>query len=289
MREYRTVKIADIDTGDRFIDPGDDELPDLVADIKAHGLQTPILVDRNLALIDGLRRMEAFKPDSEVDVVVSDNYIDTLEVMIKDRSNPFTRSWTTRRVWDFHQATTKQRTENHHNAVRLNMHHFKGKKSQNLPRTLSDLLGVNKRKRVSLSRDAVGKISGYAPSAVQVITHLYAKAQNLSGELSPDRHAFAVDLVKRLDQGLNIYTARVAWEKTSERRQPQISSRSEQQQILRNAAIAASTTGKILTDITGISDDISVEEAEGWLRSFTQARSDYYTICKKLRERIQKG
>lgn len=286
MREYRTVKIADINTGDRFIDPGDDELPKLVADIKAHGLQTPILVDQDLTLIDGLRRMEAYKPGDEVDVVVTDSYVDTLEVMLKDKDNPFTRHWTTRRIWDMHRSTEKQRWNNHHNAVRLNLNHFKGK-TPPLPKTIRDLLGTTK--KVSLSRDVIALLSGYTASALQTVHYIYARAYGLKGELTPELQALASDLVKRLDQGYNVYSARGEWNRAATTLKPRIVSESEQRQILRNAALSASSTGKIVTDVNEINDDISVEEAATWLRAFVQARSDYYSVIKKLRERVRKG
>jgi hypothetical protein len=156
-----------------------------------------------------------------------------------------------------------------------------------MPKLIRDVLQT--RKKVSLSRDAMATLSGYTGSAIQTVTYLYSRALGHHPELDEQSVALASDLVKRMEQGYNVYSARGEWDKARGVHQPRISSESEQRQILRNAAISSSATGKILADVTDINDDITVEEATAWLRSFVQARADFFTISKKLKERIRKG
>ena len=287
MREYRTVRVADINTGDRFLDPADLELADLVEEIQTEGLLTPILVDSQLNLIDGLRRLEAYKPDDDVDVVISLDYIETLELMIRDRNNPRTRPWTPRRVWDFHYAATEQRKAHQHAVVTSSLPRNKSKNKTRTPDSIFKFIG--KSKRNSLSREVLEKLSGYSVSALQTLIMLYSKVAGVTPEPNPRLLDLAGDLVKAMDAGYNVYSAKTAYHKAQRENLLNVTSEREQRQILRNAAASTTTTAGIVTQVADISDGITTEEAQAWLATFTQARADYWQIIKKLKERIARG
>ena len=285
MREYRTVKVSDINVGERFIDPLDVELPELVADIKKVGLQVPVLVDDQLNLFDGLRRLQAFKPDDTIDVVVSSDYVTTMEIMLADKDRPLTRAWTTRRLWDFHRDTTSQRKSHHARSAVGSLPRTKAA-YRPVPQTIYAALGMPK--KVSLSRDLVAKISNIHQAEVQAALFLYARAYGMS-EAEPGLQPLAVDLVKDLDQGGNVYTARHTYEKARRERKPNIVTEKEQRQVLRSASATAVSASRIIADVSEINKGISVEEAQMWLKGFSQARAEYYDIIKKLKERIKRG
>lgn len=287
MREYRTVRVADINVGDRFLDPADLELADLVQEIQTEGLLTPIMVDPQLNLIDGLRRLAAYKPNDEVDVVISHDYIETLELMIRDKDNPGVRfPWTPRRTWDFHHVTTGQRKAHQHVVVRSSLPRYKGKKV----RTPDSILRfIGKTSRNSMSREVIEKLSGYSVSAIQTILFLYGKVAGINPEPNPMLLALADDLVKAMDTGFNVYSAKTAYRKAQMTERLNVTSEKDQRQILRNAATSTMTTAGIVTQVADISDGITIEEAEAWLATFMQARADYWHIVRKLKERITRG
>jgi len=289
MKEYRVVRAADVDVGDRYIDPNDADLDGLIRDIRDNGLTVPILVDDKLRLIDGLRRLQAFKPDTEIDVVVTDDYLDTAEILLRDKDLPGTRTWTPRRVWDLHLVTTEQRKRNHSNSKRHNMKWgiSKDGRARLRERTLQTVLG--KEMAHSVSRAMFVRLSGLPASAIQIITFLYGRAY---GEtvVAPELQEFALQLVNRIDNGYNIWSAQKEYDELRGLHgQPGIVSEKEQRQVLRNSASSAMATARIVKDVGDIDSGITVEEAEQWLLSFTQARSDYFAICKRLKERIRKG
>jgi hypothetical protein len=64
----------DLIVTDRVLTPGDD-LQELMASIKEHGVEIPPLVTQDLELIDGLRRIETLRALGETEIVVSPTFM----------------------------------------------------------------------------------------------------------------------------------------------------------------------------------------------------------------------
>lgn len=283
MREYRVVKVSEIDIGDRLLDPEDDFKP-LCDDIRKNGMHDPILVDTDLKLIDGLRRLQAFKKHDDVDVVITDDYVDTMEIMLLSVGKPFTVPWTPRRTWDFHIATMPQRKLHHY--IRVLNANGKKKEFQRLDRALPNIGPMPSN---SISRDLMAKFSGHPGSWVQAVIYLYGRATGETVEPDADLRSLAVDLVKKLDAGYNVWTARNDYEKARRRTTGHISKASEQRQILSSSASTASSLVKVLRDFAEVHKNISRQDAEEYRRVFTQLRSELHVMNTKLTERIKKA
>ena len=281
MREYRIVKVADIKIGDRYLDSEDHELAALCDDIRKNGLKDPVLVDDELNLIDGLRRLQALGPTDKIDVVVTDDYVDTFEVMKLQVGKPFTKKWTPRRAWDFHISTMEQRKFHHYTRV-MDKH---GRPKER--RSMLDVFGGTKSN--SISRDLMGIFAGQPGSWVQAIIYVYSRAYGHIVEPNLELHDLAKELVKKMDAGYNVWTARNDYEKARRRGLGRITSESEQRQTLKRSAASAASLSRVIKDISVINAGITVEEAAEYLRAFTQARTDFVTINSLLKERIRKG
>lgn len=276
MREYRVVAVSEIDIGDRAIRPDDKELEHLVADIKANGMKTPILVDEEMKLIDGLRRIQAHGPNDLVDVVVTDDYIDTMQIMKLNRTGEFRRDWDMRRAWDFHNATTRQRVENHYEQVK------KGARKRGAG--LTGAMGSAKSN--SISRDLIGEISGIQSAAIQAGLYVYARAYGMVGGTEPRIVDFCRELVAKMDDGYSPYAARHDLKKIQKRGEATIVTESEQRKVLRGASASAAALARVFSDFGSISNGITVEEAEGFYSTLMRTRTELFTITKKLSERI---
>lgn len=279
MREYRVVKVSEIKIGDREIRLDDTELADLTADIRQRGLQVPILVDSDLNLIDGLRRLQSLSPNFDVDVVVSDEYVETLEIMRLNKKGPFRRAWDMRRVWDFHLATTKQRKENHYFRV------TEGNRRKR--KNLLDIAG--EKKPHSLSRQILGELSGMPAAEIQAGMYIFSRAYGLIKEPDPEILALTRELVAKIDAGYNIYSARYEVEQLKNRDKGSISTEADQRKVLQRAASSAKVLTGVFKDFATINNGITKEEAEEYLKTLWNARTDFQIIIRKLKERIDRS
>lgn len=280
MREYRVVRVADIKVGDREIRPNDTELPDLVSDVRKRGLQVPVLVDPDLNLFDGLRRLQAFAPGDEIDVVVSDNYIDTLELLKLSNIGPFLKAWDMRRLWDFHVVTTAQRRHNHF----VRKAEGNSKKQRGLAAASGD-----KYKTTSISRTLLAEVSGMPGATIQAGLYIYSRAYGLIEEHDPQILAMSKELVGKIDAGYNVYRARHEIRLAQLADRGSIVTESEQRKVLRSSASSARVLTQIFKDFASINSGITAEEAKEFYRALMQARTDFLVITKKLKERIAKG
>jgi hypothetical protein len=279
MREYRVVKAADIKIGDREIRPDDTGLPELWADISANGLQDPLLVDANLNLIDGLRRLKTFAADADVDVVVTDTYLDTLEVMKLSKDKPFSRPWDARRIWDFHVSTGDQR----------NLHHHQTSKAGIPKRKLKEVAETKSSLDNSITRRLISELAGVPQAVIQAALFLYARAYDPNKESNPELRALAQELAVKMDAGYNVYSARHDFEKARSRTKGNIVSEAEQRKILRSSTSSVSVLSRVLNDFGEINNRITKDEAEAAYKVLYQGRSDLVHILKKLKERIERG
>ncbi len=282
MREYRVVKVSEINIGDREIRPHDTGLPELWADISKNGLQDPLLVDVNLHLIDGLRRLKTFSPDAEVDVVISDTYIDTLELVKLGKGKPFTRPWDARRIWDFHVATTEQRVRHHHQTSKTGV-----------PKRKIKEVSLSAKRRSSsdnsISRKLIAELAGVPQAMIQAAIFLYSRAYGVIEEPNPELKALAQELAGKMDAGYNIYSARHDFEKVRNRNKGNIASEAEQRKVLTSASSSVAALSRVFDDFAEINTRITKEEAQAAYKVFAQGRTDLIRILKKLKERIERS
>ena len=139
---------------DRKLEPGDD-CQDLVADIKTNGLRHPILVDENLRLLDGLRRLQAFKESNEVPVVISDNIPDTMAYLkqVEHQAKPG-------RVWRLFSDLDEQRAR-YWVTSRRGRGHGRG--------------GINKKHRSTDTRYLIADAFGVSDHWTQAVLFLYGR------------------------------------------------------------------------------------------------------------------
>jgi hypothetical protein len=245
-------------------------------------MQDPILVDDELKLIDGLRRLQAFGPDDLVDVVVSDDYIDTMQLMLLSVGKPFTRKWTARRAWEFHVSVLAQRKFHHYDRVMDK----NGKPRER--RSIVSSMGLDRSKSNSISRELNGKLAGQPGSWVQAVTFLYGRAYGHVVEPDPGLQKLAVELVRKMDEGYNVWSARGEFLTAAKANKSRITSAKEQRQVLRRSVASAASLSNVLADVAVINPGITKDEANEWLRAFTKLRTDAVRMTRLLKERISK-
>lgn len=281
MLRMKTVKAAEIHTAGRLLSPNDTGIKDLVHDISQNGLQVAILVDENMNLIDGFRRLTAMLAldRDDIPVVISDSFEYSLTYLRQRADDPLRREFDARRIWDLHQALTKQR-EN-----------FTGtSKGQRPDRkikapTLRDILPETSRRK-NKTRAAMAAVTKRSEHWIQSALFLYGRAEGVIPE-SEEWLPLAHDLAKRMDEGLNPYTAQGEWHKA--RGMVRATSTKSQQLLALNGAIhSMSGIMQSLAEIGVIHDGITKEQAAKYAAELRKTRTAIFQTIRRLEERIKR-
>ena len=248
---------------DRKLEPGDD-CRDLIADIKANGLKHPILVDENLRLLDGLRRLQAFKESDKVPVVISDNIPDTMAYLkqVEHQAKPG-------RVWRLFSDLDEQRAR-YWVTSRRGRGHGRG--------------GINKKHRSTDTRYLIADAFGVSDHWAQAVLFLYGRNAGYykcPEELKP----LVSELVKEMDQGGNVHSARTAYIKAERDLGRRTPGPTQQRSSLRAAASSLAGIVHALRDIDKLHPSITATEATEWAPLFNAARAEIRRIASVINER----
>jgi len=282
MLRTQTVKAAEIKANGRLLAPNDTEIRDLVHDIGHNGLITPLLVDEDMNLIDGFRRLTAMLAldREEVAVVVSDSYEDSLSYLrARVVGDPFHKGFDGRRIWELHKALTRQREEFTEKS--------RGQRpdSKNRAKTLSDIL-PELPERKNKTRAALSYITQRSEHWIQSALFFYSRAEGLV-PVEEKWQPLIQELVEKMDAGLNPYTATSEWNRAHGLVRT-TTTKSQQLLVLNSATHSMSGIVQSLAEIGVVHDGITKEQAAKYAAELRKIRTALFQTIRKLEERTQR-
>jgi hypothetical protein len=260
----------------RELTPNDDLGP-LTNDILANGLKQPIIVDKDLNLIDGLRRLKALDSLSlvnefDVTVVVCETFDDTcawISKVIKHGSKAL--PVTPLRLWQIFSDTYEQQKERG-NLAR--------KRRIGLPR------GTRTADEVPRTRALLNEALGFGPgeATVSVITHLY---RTFISNTDPALEAGLTEIRHRLENGVYTpYTAKGAIDRLMKAdMRGDITGLSEQRNALAVSLSQITGANKGTDRIGEIHPGMTQAELLMYIKGFEEARRELTLFIKNLRKR----
>ena len=238
----------------------DDDLTGLAQSIRDNGLQVPVLVNYDMVLIDGLRRIEAAKMLGQVtiEVVKVTLYLPALSWLRKAREHGVeARELTPRRIWEIYSVVRPL----------MNI-----SKSQAM-RTKKTLQGV----KVGNRQDLVDALGIEKEAYLQVVTQLYRTAE----EPTSKRGKIAREAVKILEEGkLTPYMAIDYLRRRTSN--TGTGDADEQLQALRVASAALNGIRFGFMKLGTINPDITPEDVKDIVRDFRRFRRTLHQLIHQL-------
>jgi ParB-like nuclease family protein len=262
MREYLVARAGDLKIPEnRSI--RSEGLDELVADICAHGMQTPILVDKDMNVIDGVRRLHCFSSEELVDVVTTDDYDDLFDILAKARDE-WQLPFTPRRIYELHQALKPLSIQSRQiNVVDAIRDRYAGKKRRE---------GV----RHGLTRMQMARVSGVSEHTIQVIVFIYARASGEIYEHNPENSYLAESFVTEIDAGtMSPHTAYRLYRTGTSTGPRTTLSAGEQRKAMSSVSQSLNALMRTLRDIGPIAAGITPEERKDWVRTLRTASNDF--------------
>lgn len=269
MKQYIEIKNLAID---RDLDQVDD-LSDLTKSIKKLGLQVPILVNPQLELVDGLRRVRALQQLGEefVDSVVVQDLDELVKFLSESRLNG--NGWrkpTPRRIWHLHRSSALYLVRR----LYENRQRFKG-----LP-AHSKLDSPLPAARMMLANALGYPSESYFGASVAMY--------NIAIDQDDPRQPLASELVAKVDaEEFSIYAARQRLEREV-RFQGNSLSPGEQRTILQNLVHNLAGMVKSTQNMGTISSRIPKRELEAYLKDLKDLRNQLYAFVRTFEKEITK-
>jgi hypothetical protein len=263
----------------RELTPNDD-LTTLANEILAHGLKFPVVVDSDMNLIDGLRRLEALESfalveDFAVQVVICHTLEDSLSWVSKAQKHGVAAAPVTAlRAWQLFSDTyeqQKQRTAEHRGLR-------KGR-----PRGEWASIAPLARSR-ELLNEALGMGPGEAFVAVSTLVY-----KTFATNTDPRREQDFLDVQRSLEAGnITIYEAKGLLDRIikGEAVNNKITNPNDQRSALAITLSQITGANKGIALINPIHPDITTAELEILLRGFMEARREITAFINSLRKRI---
>lgn len=252
--------ISSIRTNGRVVDPDDDIQP-LAEHIHNTGLQVPVLIDDEMNLIDGLRRMEAVRllGNTEIEVTIASIHSDAEANLTAARSHGVhMRPWLAHgRIWQIYKELLPLGRKTRSQLT-------KGK-----PRYTKGLtLG---------GRATLWKVFGLKnDSELQALCTVYRRLER--GE------ARALIAVKRLEAGeITIHSAE-AYARNPLGRKGNINNVSEQREFLTSIRASLYGLGHSLDQMGRLNPRLSKDEVDEYLRDLATARTKLSRFIRSIAE-----
>jgi ParB-like chromosome segregation protein Spo0J len=254
--------------------PDTTDLSELEASIKQHGIQRPLVVDRDGLVLDGVRRLTVAKSlgMKDVPVIISQDYEQTMAHITETRKHgvaavPMDHNRAHRLYRDTHlQVALRQMTSR---ALRTG-----------LPRHSRS----PKEGRLVDSRELLAQATGLTRAELQGGIQIIAVARNEVDPSSP--HAKVA--LRKMDQGMSPASALNLFQRlVRQSRVASIDSLEEQRQVLKNAALNMGIASDTLGKVTAFHPKMSVEELEATLADFVKIKGALIVLTNMLRKTIK--
>lgn len=256
---------------DRELEPGDD-VNALAAHIRDSGMKHPVIVDANMKLIDGLRRIEAIKllGGSTILATLTETLEDTAKALKRTRKHgicalPVSYA----RAYQIYRAVHEQVEE-------------RGNRMRTRTKQEREAQPDTVRSRAMIA-DAIGKGS---ESHLATMAVLYREFNRT--DVSEKQRLALDDLRAKLENDtLSLHEARGRLTKIL---RPGFDGDTigltEQRNMIGAALMQINAANKGITRLGEISDEFTPEEVQVYLDGFQQARSDIYRIVSTLKKWI---
>lgn len=260
-----------------------EDLTDLKNNMSANGQKQPILLDENMRLIDGLRRLHAWQTlgYNQISAVVSDNLEDTCALLSKVRLHGASYAKgitahpvTPRRTWELFNDTHVQQKER---GAELR------KRRIGVPRSAPPIEPSLRSRAMFCQALGIGGEAQLAASAL-----LY---KAFTENKDPARAAGLKDIQDRLEAGeMSLYEARGAVDRLGKGDfNGDILTVDAQRSALATSLSGLSGVTKGLTRIGEINSEFTEVELQMYLKQFEQGRRDLQRFINSFRKKaIQK-
>lgn len=256
------VAIDEIST-DRVVDAGDD-LTDLTNSIQEIGLQRPITLTQDLDLIDGLRRIEAYRRlgQTHIEAVVTYMYPRACESIQRTREHGLhALPLTGERIWEVYKAI--------HPLLMITRSHY----SRGVPK--------GKKTPSSGGRPLLTRALGIKSEALlQAITQVHRALSN------PDLSARAQEAIALIKEGKLSYYGAVPFLTKQNGLTGNVVAPSEQREMLSNAATTLRATMKAMEQLGPLHKRLTSEEVNVRITELAQSRTKLNKLIKSLQEEI---
>lgn len=271
------MEVREIHTGERSLD-ADDDLSGLVEHIRKYGQKRPVLVDAEMNLIDGYRRMMAQRiiqsGDPKVHVIMSDNLEDSCEVLNKNRLYveklpQLARPLMPKRIWEIYMSLYRQMLERR---ARIRARRTGMARSETLP-------------LLPRSRNMIAEAMGFqGEGALAVATALY---RTFTADTTPERHEGLAAIRAKVESGeMTMYEAKGAVDRLGKSDLGgDIVSVQGQRDALSTAVAQLAGTVNGLTRIGEINSGITVAEIKMYVKGLEDAKRELQRFVQSLRKR----
>lgn len=274
MPKSQMIPIASI-VNSRELRP-DDDLTKLSISLRSggEGQQRPIIVDEDMNLIDGLRRVEALRllKKTHASAVVTTTFEDTCAVLDKTRKHGYlSRPVTPLRVWEIFNATYKQQKE-------------RGARLRARP-------GPERAAGLEIrSRAMLGEALGFHGEGIlAAATQLY---KSLLTNTDPSKVEALADIRRRMEAGLlSVYSARGAISRLEKGifLNGDIVGVADQRQALAAAVSQLNGVARGLSRIGPLGPDFTEAELQMYLKSFEDGKRHLQRFVNGLRKRANES
>jgi hypothetical protein len=258
----------------------DDDLSDLIQSLEQTDLEIPILLNQNNHLIDGLRRIEAFRKmgRNTIACVRSTNLNESLVWIEKTREHGLAaKTLIPRRVYQFHQALRDQMLD------RATMARQRGRIDNGKGQPPNPLPGEDTYRR-GPSRYMLGAALGIGSrSWIEATLGVYIATEKLG-----PRGTYAKGIAKRVDSGeLSAHQGVRMIQAFSRRMDVPRLTPGEQREMMERTLTQVNGLSRVLDSIGAFDSSITNQDLERWerqLREFSRGVSGVALRMRRERE-----
>jgi Predicted transcriptional regulators len=254
--------------------PDTTDLSELEASIKQHGIQRPLVVDRDGLVLDGVRRLTVAKSlgMKDVPVIISQDYEQTMAHITETRKHGVAA------VPVDHYRAHRLYRDTHLQVVHRQM--ARRTMRQGVPRHIPS----PEETRLVDSRELLAQATGLTRSELQGAIQILVVAHN---EVDPNSQ-YAKMALRKMDEGITPASALNLFQRmVKQGRVASIDSLEDQRQVLRNAALNMGIASDTLGKLTMFHPKMTVEELEATLADFVKIKGALIVLTNAIRATIK--
>jgi hypothetical protein len=254
----------------------------LAADIKSHGMLTPILVSDDHVLLDGARRLALHEGD-KVQVRVAET-VDEVFQFLAEASHPLQEPWDLIRIFDLHQASLKMLERKR--AARIKQNHYvrTGRKRTPEERRVA--------RQMEPWRHRISRLTGAPVHDVQLAISAYTALAQID-DMPPKQQAALRDVIEALQGSKRgaraAYTkyVKVINELKLEESPEAVQTASQQRQLMNQSLPVLRGVARAFMNLTDINPKITNDELKAWQAEINAIKFGINRAHKKILERTQ--
>ena len=245
-------------------------LEDLIADIKANGMKTPIFLDHEGTLIDGMRRLAAYDRNDKIAAIVFDDYAEIMEALVKAGG-----TFNYQRLYELHHSLGSLRLKHR------TKHLFALQKARvNDERSPSSPVGKQ------FSRRAYSEMTGLGRHQVQISLYFWMRHYgDIPEPVAANRNLIA-EAVKRISEGDSIYDVYTWYKANRISPSARVVRASDQRKDITSALHALSAATRTFRDVGDIAAEVTPVERREWALALDASVSEMRKFLSRLRKKV---